>query len=173
MTVATQGNTGMYAALSSGAADLLRRKTVAPFVATALSLLLMVAGSKAEGFAQKAEGIVSMLQDASTPAATDSSALWFVARSAPSEQGELSMLAQETRTASLLRWHVEQIELDAKQSLSLAPRKLSSLLGYLSRATLYTGFGEFYENEPLHLSRNNGVGTQTPHWIYFKISFRL
>jgi len=100
-------------------------------------------------------------------------ALWFIGRSQPNEDSELSTLIQETETAAVLRWHAEQLELDSFQALRLGPQRISSLLGYLSRVSVYTGFGEFYHNEPLHLSRNNGAGIETPHWFYLKVSFRL
>ena len=172
MLLSAQGNTGKSVALSAASSkNLLRAKALAWFAA-ALSLFLCVASSEASDLLNGSKDPVSLLDD---PARFGSglSTLWFITRSEPKESSELSSLIRETETASLLRWHAEQLEMDARDSLRLAPPKLTSLLSYLSHVSLFTGFGEFYPNEPLHLSRNNGVGMETPHWFYLKISFRL
>ena len=115
----------------------------------------------------------SLFENLAGSQSSGGSALWFIARSQPSEASELSAMVQETETAAVLRWHAEQVEVDSFQALRLGPQKISSLLGYVSRFSVYTGFGEFYQNEPLHLTRNNGAGTENPRWFYLKVSFRL
>lgn len=173
MLLSAQGNTGKSVALSAASSqNLLCAKALAWFVA-ALSLFLCVASSEASDLLNGDQEPVSTVEDDSARFIPGLSTLWFITRSEPKESSELSSLIRETETASLLRWHAEQLEMDARDSLRLAPPKLTSLLSYLSHVSLFTGFGEFYPNEPLHLSRNNGVGMETPHWFYLKISFRL
>ena len=174
MLLSAQGNTGTSVVLSAASStNLLRRKGLLPWLIAALSLFLWVASSEANDLLDGSKEPVSMLENYSARYSSGSSTLWFITRSQAKESSELSGLIRETEAASLLRWHAEQLELDARDSLRLAPPKLTSALGYLSRMSLFTGFGEFYPNEPLHLSRNNGVGMATPHWFYLKVSFRL
>ena len=174
MLLSAQGNTGTSVGLSAASSKrLLGGKGLFPWFIAALSLFLWTAGSKAEDLLDGSKEPVSMLEDYSARYSSGLSTLWFITRSEPKQSSELSSLIRETEAASLLRWHAEELELDARDSLRLAPPKLTSVLGYLSRMSLFTGFGEFYPNEPLHLSRNNGVGMQTPRWFYLKVSFRL
>jgi len=168
MLLSAQGNTGTSVGLSAASSTrLLVGKGLFPWFIAALSLLLSTTGSKAEDLLDGSK------EDYSARYSSGLSTLWFITRSEPKQSSELSSLIRETEAASLLRWHAEELELDARDSLRLAPPKLTSVLGYLSRMSLFTGFGEFYPNEPLHLSRNNGVGMQTPRWFYLKVSFRL